>query len=69
MKISKFISELEKIKNIHGDLEVETDIHHLGGRQAHPGPQIAHRGILYGRESKPRFSRYESDRDEKVCKI
>lgn len=71
MKISEFIGRLEKIKRVHGDLDVETsDLQ--SGRVMHKGPGIGYRKILTEREKKSRFfSSVDSEdkRGSKVCRV
>ncbi len=69
MKISAYITELEKIKSEAGDIEVQTN--GFNGRQEANSPKLSYTLILKGREYKPRFWNYD-DEDRKgnaVCKI
>ena len=66
MKISQMIESLIAIMDANGDLEVETTFL-TGDRVAAREPVLAHRAILNGRESKPRFaSEYQYRRNDSV---
>jgi len=54
MKVSEYISVLEKLKDEHGDLDVET-YSVDGNRRTANEPRISFRLILKGREYKQRF--------------
>lgn len=70
MKISEYVAELEKIREEHGDLEVEKEIDRYERITAR-SPTVAYRMILRGRERIPRFWLYEEGdrRGEKVVKV
>ena len=68
MKASEFIAQIESFIAEHGDLEVETDGPH-GWRNTHPGPRLAYRKVLQGRERNPAFAWRDEHRGEPVCRI
>lgn len=53
MTITEFITELEKFRDQHGDLPVETELPF--GRGPQPGPKLAYEKVLRGRETRERF--------------
>lgn len=63
MKISELIARLEEMRDMHGDLEVET-VGYDGARRTMQGPKIAYRRKLRGRETKPRFWHEGVDPDD-----
>jgi hypothetical protein len=72
MKISEYVAELEKIREEHGDLEVEKTAPGVAmGRVAAEGPCVRHRLILPRGERKPRFWFYQEDdrKGEKVVDL
>jgi len=70
MKVSEMIEKLQQFAEEHGDLECESSF--LGDRVSNGGPELKHRKILKGRETKPRFW-YRGDgedrKGEPVCKL
>ena len=64
MKLREYIAELEALAQAHGDdLEVETYMFDF--RRVSAGrPRLAHRLILQGRETKPRFYQ-RGDKDDR----
>lgn len=72
MKISEYVRRLEAIITEHGDLEVEIDSPFIGRIEA-SAPTIAYRGVLRGRQNKPRFwDKFHDDdqyRGERVVRI
>ena len=71
MKISDLISELQRMKLDHGDLEVKENNAYIGMRD-YPGPDMRFLCILEGRKRKMRYW-HSTDREQlkgsKVCAI
>lgn len=72
MTISDYIAELEKIREEHGDLDVEkTAVGTAMERVEATGPCVRHRLILRRGERKPRFWFYQEEdrKGEKVVEL
>lgn len=68
MRISEYISAMQRIQDTQGDLEVE--ISGYSGRQSAAPPRVAYRKVLSKRESRPEFGTYGAPNcGDKVCKI
>ncbi len=63
MNLTEYIAALQKLLAQHGDLPVETQ-GPMGHREPARPPQLAHRQVMMGRETKQRFC-WSDDKPER----